>query len=94
MYGFHHVPNPIVASVSQLAFFVTPVLWQAEFLGGHAALLAFNPCHALLDILRAPLLGAAPAAASWIGAMVTAALLGGMSWAVFARARPRLALWV
>ena len=90
---FRDIP-PIVASLTQLAFFVTPVLWRAEFLGGHAALMAFNPCHALLDILRAPLLGAAPAAASWAGAMVTTALLAGVSWAVFARARQRLALWV
>ena len=90
---FRDIP-PIAASVMQLAFFVTPVIWRAEQLGPHAAWLHANPMHAMLAILRAPLLGQAVAPAHWqAAAMVTAAIaLAGT--AIFAATRARLAFWV
>ena len=90
---FRDIP-PIAASVMQLAFFVTPVIWRAEQLGPHAAWLHANPLHAMLSILRAPLLGQAVASAHWqAAAMVTAStVLAGT--AIFAATRARLAFWV
>ena len=51
--------GPIVASIMQIAFFLTPVIWQPEQLGIHAVLLPLNPFFALIEIVRAPLLGTA-----------------------------------
>ena len=49
--------GPIVGSVMQIAFFLTPVIWQPHQLGDGAVLLPLNPFYAVLEIVRAPLLG-------------------------------------
>jgi len=85
---------PIAASVVQLAFFVTPVIWKPELIGTRAVLLALNPFHALLEIVRAPLLGEPAGVAAWAAALAYSFVTIAVSWAVFVRARPRLAYWV
>ena len=52
--------GPIVGSVMQIAFFLTPVIWQPEQLGPSRWMLPLNPFFALLEIVRAPLLGTVP----------------------------------
>jgi lipopolysaccharide transport system permease protein len=86
--------GPIISSVMMIAFFLTPVIWQPQQLGRHAVLLPLNPFYALLEIVRAPLLGHAPSADTWIAAAVYSVALCGMSWALFVRARGRVAFWV
>ena len=49
--------QPIVNSVMQIAFFLTPVIWKPDQLGTRADLLPLSPFFDLLDIVRAPLLG-------------------------------------
>lgn len=90
---FRDIP-PIAASVMQLAFFVTPVIWKPELIGARAALLPLNPFHVLLEIVRAPLLGEAAGVEVWVSAIAYSLFLAAVSWAVFVRARPRLAYWV
>jgi lipopolysaccharide transport system permease protein len=85
---------PIVASVMQIAFFLTPVIWQPEQLGRHAVWLPLNPFFAVMDIVRAPLLGYAPSGTVWLAAMIDSLLLSGLSWLMFLRARGRVAFWV
>ncbi len=55
--------GPIVASIMQIAFFLTPVIWQPEQLGEHAVYLPLNPFFTLIEIVRAPLLGTTPSEA-------------------------------
>jgi lipopolysaccharide transport system permease protein len=86
--------GPIVGSVMQIAFFMTPVIWQPEQLGRHAVLLPFNPFFALFEIVRAPLLGKIPTVDAWIAAVLYSLALCGVSWMLFARARGRVAFWV
>jgi lipopolysaccharide transport system permease protein len=86
--------TPIVASVMQIAFFVTPVLWLPGMLGRHAALLTFNPFYALLEIVRAPLLGTTPSVADWLSAVLYSLALCAVSWLLFVRARGRVAFWM
>jgi ABC-type polysaccharide/polyol phosphate export permease len=85
---------PIVASVLQILFFVTPILWPPELLGNWQELLSFNPLFAAIDVVRAPLLGIAPLPHSWTTlALVT--LLGCLGTLVaFAKFRPKIAYWV
>ena len=85
---------PIVSSVMQIAFFVTPVIWKPEQLGSGQALLAFNPFFDLLEVVRAPLLGALPGADVWLGAALYTLVLCGLSWGLFSRARGRIAFWI
>lgn len=91
---FRDIP-PIVGSVMQIAFFISPIIWKPELLrGAQAAWLPFNPFFALLEVVRAPLLGQVPEWHLWASALAYSALLCAAAWTLFARARGRLAFWV
>jgi lipopolysaccharide transport system permease protein len=93
---FRDVPQ-IVASVMQIAFFLTPVMWTASILNKNrpaSALVHYNPFFYILEVVRAPLLGAplplrhVAVAVAISAALCVAAALG------FARTRGRLAYWM
>jgi lipopolysaccharide transport system permease protein len=87
--------QPIVNSVMQIAFFMTPVIWKPDQLGPSAiAKLALNPFFDLLEIVRGPILGSHIAGTTWIGAIGYSAMLCAISWAFFVRARGRVTFWV
>ncbi|MBU6496935.1 MAG: ABC transporter permease [Rhodospirillales bacterium] len=90
---FRDIP-PIVGSIMQMAFFVTPVIWQPRLVGAHQWLLPFNPFYTLLEIIRAPLLGQLPNAGVYASALLTSVLLCGATWLLFTRVRDRIAFWV
>jgi len=85
---------PIVNSVMMIAFFLSPVIWKPEQLGDGAYWLPFNPFYDLLEILRAPILGEPASLAVWAAAIGYSALLCGVSWTFFLRARGRIAFWI
>src|SRR5262245_5148329 len=90
---YRDVP-PIVTSVVQVIFFVTPIFWPPDALGDWKDVLPFNPLFAAIDVIRAPLLGTAPFAYSW-GVLLTVAILGWLgTFALFIKFRPRIAYWV
>ena len=69
----------------RIAFIATPVLWTADWIPEYAFLVEFNPFFHLVEVVRGPLLGNPPPAASWL--LVAAIAVAG-SWAalpVFAR---------
>jgi lipopolysaccharide transport system permease protein len=86
--------QPIVASIMQLAFFLSPVLWKPELLQGRTAWLLGNPFYVLLETVRGPLLGEGPSGVIWVTAVlftITACLV---AWAFFVRFRGRIAFWL
>ena len=86
---------PIVSSVMQIVFFVTPVIWKPDQLDSSAqALLSFNPFFDLLEIVRAPMLGTPPGIDIWAGAALYSLGLYFMAWGLFSRARGRIAFWI
>lgn len=87
--------QPIVNSIMQIAFFMTPVIWKPDQLTAVGIeRLAFNPFFDLLEIVRGPILGSGVAGTTWIGAGVYSVVLCAISWAFFVRARGRIAFWV
>ena len=91
---FRDLP-PIVSSVIQVAFFITPVIWIPKSLPGHtASLLALNPFAVFLSLVRDPLMGQPVALSHWLVAL--AITLGGWSVAflAFARFRARITYWL
>ncbi len=91
---FRDIP-PIVASVLQIAFFITPVIWKPELVGpSRQWLLPFNPFFALLEIVRLPLLGEVPSLPTLISAIAYSLLLCLCAWLLFARVRGRIAFWL
>ncbi len=85
---------PIVNSIMQIAFFITPVIWKPEQLKHAAYLLPISPFYDLLEIVRGPLLGYQASLLTWAGALGYSAVLCGISWAFFVRARGRIAFWI
>jgi len=67
----------LASTVMQLLFYITPVLWRADFLPPeYAWITVANPFAAFLAILRDPLLGQDTAAQTWAyAALLTGALL-------------------
>ena len=91
---FRDIP-PIVASVIQIAFFVSPILWKPELLHGVALeFLWINPFYTMLEIVRGPMLGEAVRLRVWASALGYSTVLCVAAWMLFARTRGRLAFWV
>ncbi len=86
--------QPIVNSVVQIAFFMTPVIWKPEQAGAHIVLLQPNPFFDLLEVVRGPLLGTLPDGLTCLGAVLYSLALWLVAWVFFARARGRVAFWL
>ena len=89
---FRDVPQ-IVASVVQVAFFLTPIIWKPELLPDRAFVLELNPFFHLVELVRAPSLGQAPGLVSWLAA--AGITLGGwlVTLLMYRRYRWRIAYW-
>jgi ABC-type polysaccharide/polyol phosphate export permease len=57
---------PIVANVCQIIFFITPIFWHKDRLLSHTAFIEWNPVYHLIEVIRAPLLGQAAGADSYL----------------------------
>ncbi|MDE2516434.1 MAG: ABC transporter permease [Rhodospirillales bacterium] len=90
---FRDIP-PIVGSIMQIAFFLTPIIWKPSQLGRWEWVLPLNPFYGLIDVVRAPLLGGMPLPMVWLSAILYSAALLGVTWLFFMRARGRIAFWI
>lgn len=90
---FRDVP-PIVASVMQIAFFISPIIWKPSLIHHGQRWLPFNPIFSLFEIVRAPLLGTPPGLATWGAALAYSVVLWLCAWLLFLRVRSRIAFWV
>jgi lipopolysaccharide transport system permease protein len=85
---------PIVASLMQLAFFMSPVLWKPELLGEKAVWLPLNPFYTVMETVRGPLVEGGVSALVWLSAILYTLLIGAVALAFFIRFRGRIAFWV
>ncbi|WP_084306154.1 ABC transporter permease [Bradyrhizobium sp. ARR65] len=90
---FRDVPQ-IVASVVQIVFFLTPIMWKPELLGGHSVLMTLNPFYHLVEVVRAPLLGQEPSAINYIAVILVTGANFLLAAAFFVRFRARISYWV
>jgi ABC-type polysaccharide/polyol phosphate export permease len=86
----------IVASVLQVAFYLTPIIWMPSLLPDRmgATILQLNPFYHLLELIRAPLLGAVPSLTSWLVVLLMTVAGWGITLLVFSRLRHRVAYWL
>jgi ABC-type polysaccharide/polyol phosphate export permease len=86
----------MVASVLQVVFYLTPIVWMPQTLpkGLAGSLLDLNPVYHLLDIVRTPLLGEYPSAISWSVSLILAVVGWGVALAMYSRFRSRIAYWL
>jgi lipopolysaccharide transport system permease protein len=90
---FRDIP-PIIGSIMQIAFYVTPIIWRPEQLKGHIWWLKLNPFDSLLEIVRQPLLGGTIPDGMWPASLLFSAGFIAISVMLFARVRSRLAYWM
>lgn len=90
---FRDIP-PIVASLLQILFFLTPIIWRKEDLPDRALLVDLNPFYHLIEIVRAPIVGAAVPTVSLV--VCTLAAILGTIFALHLRkwAATRLVYWI
>lgn len=90
---FRDIPQ-IVASLTQIAFFLTPIIWSPDYLGEHRDIAHLNPFFAYVDLLRAPLLNEVPHILSWVVALIFTAGGWALTLAAYSRFRARVSYWV
>jgi ABC-2 type transport system permease protein/lipopolysaccharide transport system permease protein len=90
---FRDLPQ-IVASVLQVAFFVTPIIWKPELIPGPSPVLYLNPFFHFIELVRAPLLGEVPPLVSWLAVIGISAVGWAAMLVVFSQYRRRIAYWV
>lgn len=93
---------PIVQSLVQLAFFLTPIVWMYQTLldspnpavAARARLAELNPFLHFIEILRRPMLGEPQEPRFWVVALIITVVGWGLTLFVLRRYRARVAYWV
>ncbi|MBR0655098.1 ABC transporter permease [Plastoroseomonas arctica] len=86
--------GPIVGSIMQLFFFLTPIIWKPQLLGEWAALLPLNPFYSILETVRGPLIDGGGALIAWVAAFAYTIINVVLAAAFLVRFRSRVAFWV
>jgi lipopolysaccharide transport system permease protein len=90
---YRDVP-PIVPSVMQLLFFVSPIIWIPSQIKGGEWILTANPIAYLLTITRDPLMGNPSNLTAWfVGIGIAAITVAAMAY-IYTRYRTRVVFWV
>jgi lipopolysaccharide transport system permease protein len=84
----------IVTSLVQVAFFVTPVMWQPHMLGDRHFVVEINPFYYLIDVFRSPLLDGNVNVRNLIICIIAAVVGNGLTFLLFAVKRKRIAYWM
>jgi homopolymeric O-antigen transport system permease protein len=86
---------PIIASLTQVMFYVTPILYEPSQLPPKMQVIAhLNPFYHLIDVLRRPLTGEAPEAMSYVVSLGMLFSVGFVAFLFFRRFRGRIAYWL
>ncbi len=90
---FRDVP-PIVSSVMQIAFFMTPIFWTPSSLPNRELFVYLNPFYYLVEVVRMPLMGQTPPLSIWLTVIGFNCVAAPVAILFFARCRARIAYWV
>lgn len=89
---FRDIPM-IIASVIQVVFFMTPIIWSAKQIPERAVFVDMNPFYHLIEIARDPLLGGTGTLGNWLTCLGITITLGIVAVGFFSRFRSRIAYW-
>jgi ABC-type polysaccharide/polyol phosphate export permease len=87
--------QPLVQTVIQILMLVTPIFWSADDLTGQRqfVFVQLNPVYHLIDVVRAPLLGTVPSAASYSAVVAITAVGCCLAFLMFRIFRKRISYW-
>jgi len=87
--------STLVGSLTQIAFFITPIFWVPQLAGNQRSVIVdSNPIYHLIELLRGPMLGYAPANLSWIVTIGSAVVGLSLTFVFFSRFRSRIPYWL
>ena len=89
---YRDVP-PVIASLLQLLFFVSPIIWIPSQIHGGELVVELNPIAYLLAITRDPVMGNAPSLMNWVGAIGFVAVVTAAMIYLYTRYRSRVVFW-
>jgi ABC-type polysaccharide/polyol phosphate export permease len=86
----------IIASLLQVIFYLTPIMWMPSLLPQRAGLylLDLNPAYHLISVVRSPLIGQMPTDSNWWVSLGMAAAGWLIALAVYGRYKRRIAYWL
>ncbi|WP_176037281.1 ABC transporter permease [Brucella tritici] len=86
----------IVTNVLQISFYLTPIIWDVKILPDTSSKLIFelNPFYHLLQLIRAPLFGEAPAIYTWLLTISIAIMGWFFALVFFGKYRWRIPYWL
>jgi ABC-type polysaccharide/polyol phosphate export permease len=91
---FRDLP-PIITSLMQVLFYVTPVLYEPSQLPKRLQLIAhYNPFYHVIDVLRRPMIGDLADPESYAVAIGTCVIGGAAAFLLFRRFRARVPYWL
>lgn len=87
--------SQILASIMQILFFLTPIVWNPDRIGPSAwYLVHLNPLASMVSVLREPLLGIVPEASHYLVALAVTVIGFTVALPFFARFRARIIYWL
>jgi len=88
--------SQMVASVLQITFYVTPIIWMPSMLSGRRdfIFLDINPFYHLIEVVRAPILGVAPTLTNWLVSIGISLVGWVITLAVYGKYRSRISYWL
>lgn len=87
--------SQIIKSIVQVVFFITPIMWGPEALGGsHIYVIDYNPFYAFIELIRAPLLGNVPTIKNLMMVLSVSCLGFIICYNLFTRYRSRIIYWL
>lgn len=90
---YRDVP-PAIAGFLQLAFFATPIIWEADTLSHHRWIVTLNPFFHMVECIRAPLLhGTLPLTSIAVTGSL-AILVGWVALIAYSKVRRRIVYWL
>ncbi len=90
---FRDIP-PVMATIVQMMFLLTPILWRPDQVPGREFVVVLNPFYYYVELIREPLLGNAPTAFIWAVSLLITALGFMLAIPFYSRFRDRIAYWV
>lgn len=83
----------VIQSLMSVIFFLTPILWM-EGQSNRPMFTEFNPFYHMIELVRRPLLGEAPAQLNWIVVIWCCVAIAAAAVVTTVATRRRIALWI
>ncbi|NWG53845.1 MAG: ABC transporter permease [Hydrogenophilaceae bacterium] len=84
----------IIASLLQISFFLTPILWEPTQGRVDPVFYVFNPLYHLIELVRAPVLGSQPSVTNWAVSLSLIAVLAALAYISVAISQKKMFTWL